>query len=70
MESRDSPSEIERLSDPSVTFKELVSLDPNSHYIFNVFARTSVGEGPPITRRSATLLDGGEITSAGSFSSL
>lgn len=58
VESRDSLSEIELISDPSVTHKELHSLDPSSHYVFNVFARTSSGEGPPITLRGATLLDG------------
>lgn len=58
VESRDSLSEIELISDPSVTHKELHSLDPSSHYVFNVFARTATGEGPPVTRRGATLLDG------------
>lgn len=65
MESRDSLSEIELISDPSVTHKELHSLDPSSHYVFNIFARTASGEGPPITLRGATLLDGGETAAAG-----
>ncbi|XP_029362749.1 neural cell adhesion molecule L1.1-like isoform X2 [Echeneis naucrates] len=46
------------ISDPSVTHLELEPLDPNSHYIFSVIARTSKGEGQPIIRRGATLLDG------------
>uniref|UniRef100_A0A665VLK2 Neural cell adhesion molecule L1.1-like n=1 Tax=Echeneis naucrates TaxID=173247 RepID=A0A665VLK2_ECHNA len=48
------------ISDPSVTHLELEPLDPNSHYIFSVIARTSKGEGQPIIRRGATLLDGGQ----------
>uniref|UniRef100_A0A665VLS0 Neural cell adhesion molecule L1.1-like n=1 Tax=Echeneis naucrates TaxID=173247 RepID=A0A665VLS0_ECHNA len=53
------------ISDPSVTHLELEPLDPNSHYIFSVIARTSKGEGQPIIRRGATLLDGGEETLIG-----
>lgn len=58
VESRDSPLQIEIISDPSVTHIELDPLDPSSYYIFNVIARTKAGDGPPITRRGATLLDG------------
>lgn len=65
MESRDSVWEIELISDPTVTHKMLHSLDPNSHYVFNVFAKTATGEGPPVTLRGATLLDGGETADAG-----
>lgn len=59
-ESKNSPLQMEMISDTSVTHIELDDLDPNSHYIFQVIARTAAGEGPPITRRSATLLDGGD----------
>lgn len=52
---------MELISDPSVTHIELDLLDPNSHYIFKVSARTAAGDGPPITHRGATLLEGGEI---------
>lgn len=55
---------MELISDPNVTHFELDPLDPNSHYVFKVSARTIAGDGPPITRRGATLLDGGEITAA------
>lgn len=41
-----------------VTDIKLDHLDPNSYYIFNVMAHTAAGDGPPITRRNATLLDG------------
>ncbi|XP_044208310.1 neural cell adhesion molecule L1.1-like isoform X1 [Thunnus albacares] len=58
VESRDSPVQMEIISDPSMTYIMLDSLDPSSHYIFKVIARTSAGDGPPITRRGATLLDG------------
>ncbi|XP_041801326.1 neural cell adhesion molecule L1-like [Chelmon rostratus] len=58
VESRDSPLQMEIISDPSVTHIELDPLDPSSHYIFKVIARTAAGDGPPITRRGATLLEG------------
>ncbi|XP_029291014.1 neural cell adhesion molecule L1.1-like isoform X2 [Cottoperca gobio] len=58
VETRDSPLEMQFLIDSSVTHFELESLDPSSHYIFKVIARTSTAAGPPITRRGATLLDG------------
>ncbi|XP_071314832.1 neural cell adhesion molecule L1.1-like isoform X2 [Trachinotus anak] len=58
VESRDSPLQMEIISDPSVTHIELDALDPDSHYIFKVIARTAKGEGPPITQRGATMLDG------------
>ncbi|KAI3357882.1 hypothetical protein L3Q82_016260, partial [Scortum barcoo] len=58
VESRDSPWQVVIISDSSVNHHELDSLDPNSHYIFKVRARTAPGEGPPITRRGATLLEG------------
>ncbi|XP_074538335.1 neural cell adhesion molecule L1.1-like [Halichoeres trimaculatus] len=57
-ESKDSPLKMEMISDASVTHIELENLDPSSHYIFKVIARTAAGEGPPITRRGATLLEG------------
>ncbi|GAA6229497.1 neural cell adhesion molecule L1-like isoform X3 [Lates japonicus] len=57
VESRDSPFAMQIISDPSVTHLALDNLDPNSHYIFKVIARTASGDGPPITERGATLLD-------------
>ncbi|TDH11103.1 hypothetical protein EPR50_G00082370 [Perca flavescens] len=54
----ESTLQMQMISDPSVTHIELDSLDPSSHYIFKVIARTAAGDGPPITRRGATLLDG------------
>ncbi|KAM3618414.1 uncharacterized protein V6R79_020150 [Siganus canaliculatus] len=50
--------QMEMISDPSVTHIELDQLDPSSHYIFSVIARTATGQGPPITARSATMLEG------------
>lgn len=58
VESRDSPWQVVIISDSSVNHHELDSLDPSSHYVFKVRARTSAGEGPPVTRRGATLLEG------------
>lgn len=58
--SRDSPLEIELISDPSVLHFQLHPLDPSSYYIFKVIAYTAAGEGPPITSRGATLLEGGK----------
>lgn len=53
---------MELISDPNVTQIELEPLDPSTYYIFKVIARTAAGDGPSITRRGATLLEGGEIT--------
>ncbi|KAM8755112.1 neural cell adhesion molecule L1.1-like isoform 2-T2 [Acanthopagrus schlegelii] len=58
VESRDSPLQMQMISDPSVLHLELDPLDPSSHYIFKVIARTAAGDGPPITGRGATLLEG------------
>uniref|UniRef100_A0AAX7T605 Neural cell adhesion molecule L1-like n=1 Tax=Astatotilapia calliptera TaxID=8154 RepID=A0AAX7T605_ASTCA len=55
---RDSPVEILKVNDPTVKHITLDNLDPDSHYIFKVTACTKIGQGPPITRRGATLLDG------------
>lgn len=60
VESKDSPWKMETISDPMVTHTELDHLDPSSHYIFKVIARTAAGDGPPIRLRAATLLEGGE----------
>uniref|UniRef100_A0A3B3TTK1 Neural cell adhesion molecule L1.1-like n=1 Tax=Poecilia latipinna TaxID=48699 RepID=A0A3B3TTK1_9TELE len=38
---------------------ELMNLDPSSYYLFKVIACTAAGCGPPITRRGATLMEGG-----------
>ncbi|XP_076022199.1 neural cell adhesion molecule L1.1-like [Genypterus blacodes] len=58
VESRDSLWQMETISDPSVTHFELEGLDPNSHYNFKVMGCTAGGEGPPITLRAITMLDG------------
>lgn len=55
-----SPLMMVPLKDPSMNHYELDSLDPSSHYYFSVIARTAAGEGPPISKRGATLLEGGE----------
>ncbi|XP_037629580.1 neural cell adhesion molecule L1.1-like isoform X2 [Sebastes umbrosus] len=57
-EGEDSPLQMEDIIDPNVTHKELGPLDPSTHYIFKVIARTAAGQGPPITRRGATQLEG------------
>lgn len=46
------------ISDPSTTHMDLMSLDSSSYYLFSVRAHTAAGDGPAITRRAATLLDG------------
>ncbi|KAM4611095.1 neural cell adhesion molecule L1.1-like [Polymixia lowei] len=43
---------------PNVRYWLLEGLDPTSHYIFKVMGRTTAGDGPPISRRGSTLLDG------------
>ncbi|XP_069382066.1 neural cell adhesion molecule L1.1-like isoform X2 [Paralichthys olivaceus] len=58
VESGDSPLQMEFISDSNVTHIVLDPLDPNSSYFFKVIARTATGDGPAITLRGATLLDG------------
>lgn len=53
---------IQTINDPSVTHIVLGNLDPSTYYNFKVIARTAKGDGPPITLRGATLLDGGELS--------
>ncbi|XP_072222858.1 neural cell adhesion molecule L1.1-like isoform X1 [Leuresthes tenuis] len=57
VESRDR-LQMEMISDPNVNFIVLDHLDPKSYYIFQVIARTTTGDGPPITERGTTLLEG------------
>ncbi|XP_027131357.1 neural cell adhesion molecule L1.1 isoform X2 [Larimichthys crocea] len=57
-EVENSPVQMEFISDPSVNYFLMDSLDPNSYYTFKVIARTSAGDGPPIKQRAATLLEG------------
>uniref|UniRef100_A0A7N6B015 Neural cell adhesion molecule L1 n=1 Tax=Anabas testudineus TaxID=64144 RepID=A0A7N6B015_ANATE len=53
-----SPLQMQMIDDPSVTHVVLDQLDPSTYYIFKVIARTAKGDGPPISLRGATLLDG------------
>ncbi|KAE8292679.1 Neural cell adhesion molecule L1.1 [Larimichthys crocea] len=57
-EAENSPVQMEFISDPSVNYFLMDSLDPNSYYTFKVIARTAAGDGPPIKQRAATLLEG------------
>lgn len=50
------------IGDPDVNTFELNDLDSKSYYVFKVVAYTAAGKGPPITRRGATLLEGGELS--------
>lgn len=56
--------EVEMKTDPSLTHHVWDGLDPHSSYIFKVTARTAAGEGPAITRKGTTLLDGGALSFA------
>ncbi|XP_070411609.1 neural cell adhesion molecule L1.1 isoform X2 [Nothobranchius furzeri] len=58
VEIQDNLLQIQMISDPHVNHIMLDSLDPRCYYTFKVIARTSAGEGPPITKRGATLLEG------------
>ncbi|XP_041860728.1 neural cell adhesion molecule L1.1-like isoform X2 [Melanotaenia boesemani] len=58
VESRNKLVKMQTISDPNVNHILLEDLDPQSYYIFKVIARTAAGDGPPITRRGATLLEG------------
>lgn len=58
MESDDSPMQVETIDDPAVTHLTLRSLDHHSHYRFYLRGRTAAGDGEPIMREGATMLDG------------
>ncbi|XP_028264992.1 neural cell adhesion molecule L1.1-like isoform X2 [Parambassis ranga] len=58
VESEERLLEMQIIRDPSVNHMVLENLDPSIYYTFKVTARTATGDGPPITRRGATLLDG------------
>ncbi|XP_051737186.1 neural cell adhesion molecule L1.1 isoform X1 [Ctenopharyngodon idella] len=51
-------SSIESIDLPAVTEFTLKGLDPQSHYLFYLRARNTAGDGEPIKRQGATLLDG------------
>ncbi|XP_027865848.1 neural cell adhesion molecule L1.1-like isoform X1 [Xiphophorus couchianus] len=57
-----SQMEIQMINVFNVNQVELKNLDPSSYYLFKVIARTAAGQGPPITRRGATLLEGAPPT--------
>ncbi|KAM3872144.1 neural cell adhesion molecule L1.1-like [Diretmus argenteus] len=56
--SKGGPLDTDIKEDLTETYYVLNGLDPQSRYIFKVMARTAAGNGPPITRRGSTLLDG------------
>lgn len=58
VESDDSPMQVETIDDPAVTHLTLRSLDHHSHYRFYLRGRTAAGDGEPIMREGATMLDG------------
>uniref|UniRef100_A0A3Q2ZNE1 Neural cell adhesion molecule L1.1-like n=1 Tax=Kryptolebias marmoratus TaxID=37003 RepID=A0A3Q2ZNE1_KRYMA len=49
---------MQEIKDPNKNDITLKDLDPSSYYIFKVMARTAAGDGPPITERGATMLEG------------
>uniref|UniRef100_A0A1A8BJR0 Neural cell adhesion molecule L1 n=1 Tax=Nothobranchius kadleci TaxID=1051664 RepID=A0A1A8BJR0_NOTKA len=57
-ENDDSPMQVEKLDDPTVTHFTLTNLDRHSEYQFYVRGRTNAGDGEPIKMRGATTLDG------------
>ncbi|XP_035512810.1 neural cell adhesion molecule L1.2 isoform X1 [Morone saxatilis] len=58
VESDDSPMQVETIDDPTVNHLTLKSLDRHSHYRFYLRGRTHAGDGEPIKREGATMLDG------------
>ncbi|KAM6925148.1 neural cell adhesion molecule L1.2 isoform 1-T1 [Xenentodon cancila] len=56
-ENDDSPMQVEKIDDPTVTHLTLKGLDRHSHYRFYLRGRTSAGEGESITMMGATTLD-------------
>ncbi|KAL4655476.1 neural cell adhesion molecule L1.1-like isoform X1 [Arapaima gigas] len=59
MENDNSVMTIMDIEDPHVHHKTLDNLDPKTFYTFYLSALTAAGEGDPIVRTAATLLDGG-----------
>uniref|UniRef100_A0A672LGP6 Neural cell adhesion molecule L1.1-like n=1 Tax=Sinocyclocheilus grahami TaxID=75366 RepID=A0A672LGP6_SINGR len=53
-----SPQQVESIDLPLVTEFTLKGLNPQSLYHFDLRARTAAGDGEPIVREGATLLDG------------
>ncbi|KAK2851997.1 hypothetical protein Q5P01_008273 [Channa striata] len=49
---------LEDIKDPKRNHIVLEDLDPSTYYDFRVTARTAAGDGPPVTLRAATLLEG------------
>nr|XP_046251660.1 neural cell adhesion molecule L1.2 isoform X2 [Scatophagus argus] len=58
VESDDSPMQVEAIEDPMLTHHTLKGLDRHSHYRFYLRGRTAAGDGEPIRREGATMLDG------------
>ncbi|XP_074537445.1 neural cell adhesion molecule L1.2 isoform X2 [Halichoeres trimaculatus] len=58
VESDDSPMQVEKIDDPTVTHLTLKGLDRHSHYRFYLRGHTNAGDGEPIMREGATTLDG------------
>uniref|UniRef100_A0A8C4NUT8 L1 cell adhesion molecule, paralog a n=1 Tax=Dicentrarchus labrax TaxID=13489 RepID=A0A8C4NUT8_DICLA len=52
------PMQVETIDDPTVTHLTLKGLDRHSHYRFYLRGRTHAGDGEPIKREGATMLDG------------
>ncbi|XP_063064404.1 neural cell adhesion molecule L1.2 isoform X1 [Engraulis encrasicolus] len=53
-----SPVQVVSIENPKITNMTINRLDPRSRYRFHVRGRTSKGEGKPITKEGATMLDG------------
>ncbi|XP_029291136.1 neural cell adhesion molecule L1.2 isoform X2 [Cottoperca gobio] len=58
VESDDSPMQVETIDDPTVTHLTLKGLDRHSHYRFFLRGHTAAGDGEPIMRDGATMLEG------------
>ncbi|CAJ1085237.1 neural cell adhesion molecule L1.2 isoform X1 [Xyrichtys novacula] len=58
VENDDSPMQVEKIDDPTVTHLKLKGLDRHSHYRFYLRGRTTAGDGEPVMKEGATTLDG------------
>lgn len=58
VETDDSPTQQEKMDDPTVTQLTLKNLDKRSHYRFYLRGRTAAGPGESIKKEGATTLDG------------
>ncbi|XP_048879246.1 neural cell adhesion molecule L1-like isoform X2 [Brienomyrus brachyistius] len=67
LDSNEQEMKLQIIDDPTVSHITLQNLDPKSYYSFYLRAHTSAGDGDPIVKKAATLLDSGPPTNITTF---